>query len=322
MTFESIKQTTMLTKLKPIYIKAVFIIAAILCLISFVSSPIALLMGFLLTNLLYNPFPNLSRQIVNWLLKLSVIGLGFGMDLNKSLEVGKEGLLLTIITISSTLILGYFIGKALKLDRVISYLIASGTAICGGSAIAAVSAVIKAKEKDISIALGVVFFLNALAIFVFPLLGHQLDLSQKDFGLWSAIAIHDTSSVVGAALAYGEEALDIAVTVKLSRALWIIPLSILSMFLFKGKANSIKIPWFILLFVIAVIANSYLNLPDWMSFSIPQISKQLLILTLFLVGAGLTFTSIKESGAKPIILGVSLWVIISIVSLAYIMYFI
>lgn len=312
----------MLTKLKPIYIKAVFIIAAILCLTSFVSSPIALLMGFLLTNLLYNPFPNLSRQIVKWLLKLSVIGLGFGMDLNKSLEVGKEGLLLTIITISSTLILGYFIGKALKLDRVISYLIASGTAICGGSAIAAVSAVIKAKEKEISIALGVVFFLNALAIFVFPLLGHQLDLSQKDFGLWSAIAIHDTSSVVGAALAYGEEALNIAVTVKLSRALWIIPLSIFSMFLFKGKANSIKIPWFILLFVIAVIANSYLNLPDWMSFSIPQISKQLLILTLFLVGAGLTFTSIKESGAKPIILGVSLWVIISIVSLVYIMYFI
>ncbi|TXK74944.1 YeiH family protein [Mesonia sp. K4-1] len=312
----------MLTKLKPIYIKAVFIIAAILCLTSFISSPIALLMGFLLTNLLYNPFPNLSRQIVKWLLKLSVIGLGFGMDLNKSLEVGKEGLLLTIITISSTLILGYFIGKALKLDRVISYLIASGTAICGGSAIAAVSAVIKAKEKEISIALGVVFFLNALAIFIFPFLGHQLDLSQKDFGLWSAIAIHDTSSVVGAALAYGEEALDIAVTVKLSRALWIIPLSIFSMFLFKGKANSIKIPWFILLFVIAVIANSYLNLPDWMSFSIPQISKQLLILTLFLVGAGLTFTSIKESGAKPIILGVSLWVIISIVSLVYIMYFI
>ena len=312
----------MLIKLKPIYIKAVFIIAAILCLTSFISSPIALLMGFLLTNLLYNPFPNLSRQIVKWLLKLSVIGLGFGMDLNKSLEVGKEGLLLTIITISSTLILGYFIGKALKLDRVISYLIASGTAICGGSAIAAVSAVIKAKEKEISIALGVVFFLNALAIFVFPFLGHQLDLSQKDFGLWSAIAIHDTSSVVGAALAYGEEALDIAVTVKLSRALWIIPLSIFSMFLFKGKANSIKIPWFILLFVIAVIANSYLNLPDWMSFSIPQISKQLLILTLFLVGAGLTFTSIKESGAKPMILGVSLWVIISIVSLVYIMYFI
>ena len=322
MTFVSIKQIIMLTKLKPIYIKAVFIIAAILCLTSFVSSPIALLMGFLLTNLLYNPFPNLSRQIVKWLLKLSVIGLGFGMDLNKSLEVGKEGFLLTIITISSTLILGYFIGKVLKLDKVISYLIASGTAICGGSAIAAVSAVIKAKEKEISIALGVVFFLNALAIFVFPLLGHQLDLSQKDFGLWSAIAIHDTSSVVGAALAYGEEALDIAVTVKLSRALWIIPLSIFSMFLFKGKANSIKIPWFILLFVIAVIANSYLNLPDWMSFSIPQISKQLLILTLFLVGAGLTFTSIKESGAKPIILGVSLWVIISIVSLVYIMYFI
>ena len=310
----------MLKKINPIYVKVIFALAALLCLTPFISSPIALLMGIILTNLLFNPFPVLSGKTVKWLLKISVVGLGFGMDLNKSLEVGKEGLLLTIITISTTLILGYFIGKLLKLDRVISYLIASGTAICGGSAIAAVSAVIKAKEKDISIALGVVFFLNALAIFIFPVLGHQLGLSQKDFGLWSAIAIHDTSSVVGAALAYGEEALGIAVTVKLSRALWIIPLSIFSMFLFKGKSNSIKIHWFILLFVLAVIANSYLNLPEWMSFNIPEISKQLLILTLFLVGTGLTFASIKESGAKPIVLGVSLWVIISVISLTYIMY--
>lgn len=310
----------MLKNINPIYVKVIFTLAALLCLTPFISSPIALLMGIIITNLLFNPFPALSGKTVKWLLKISVVGLGFGMDLNKSLEVGKEGLLLTIITISTTLILGYFIGKLLKLDKVISYLIASGTAICGGSAIAAVSAVIKAKEKDISIALGVVFFLNALAIFIFPVLGHQLGLSQKDFGLWSAIAIHDTSSVVGAALAYGEEALDIAVTVKLSRALWIIPLSIFSMFLFKGKSNSIKIPWFILLFVVAVIANSYLNLPEWMSFNIPEISKQLLILTLFLVGSALTFASIEESGAKPIVLGVSLWVIISIISLGYILY--
>lgn len=307
-------------KLSPIAAKALFLILAVLCLTPFVTSPIALLMGFIITNIVYNPFKKHTGKIVKWLLKICVVGLGFGMNLNKTLEVGKEGLSLTVFTIITTLVLGFLIGKLLKLDKKIAYLISSGTAICGGSAIAAVSAVIQAKEKQISIALGVVFFLNALALFVFPIFGHMLDLSQADFGLWSAIAIHDTSSVVGAALAYGEEALEIAVTVKLARALWIIPLSIVTMFIFKGQSGKIKIPWFILLFVLAVIINSYVDLPNFIEAGVPMISKQLLVLTLFLVGSGLTIQSIKESGAQPVVLGLSLWIIISITSLSYILF--
>lgn len=306
--------------LSPVVAKALFLLLAVLCLTPFVSSPIALLMGFIVTNVVYNPFKQYTGKIVKWLLKISVIGLGFGMNLNKTLEVGKEGLGLTIFTIATVLILGYFLGKLLKIDKGIAYLISSGTAICGGSAIAAVSAVVKAKEKQISIALGVVFFLNAVALFVFPPLGHLLGLSQADFGLWSAVAIHDTSSVVGAALAYGEEALDIAVTVKLARALWIIPLTIVSMFLFKGKTDSIKIPWFIFIFIAAVIFNSYVDLPSIISVGIPTVAKQLLVLTLFLVGSGLTIQSIKESGAQPIVLGSILWIVISVSSLSYILF--
>lgn len=302
------------------FTRIIFIVLAVLCLTPFISSPIALLLGFLMTNLLYNPFKAHTGKVVKWLLKIAVVGLGFGMDLNHTLAVGKEGLLLTVLSISTTLILGYFIGKALHINRAISYLISSGTAICGGSAIAAVSAVVQAKEKQISIALGVVFFLNAVALLVFPMLGHALNLSQADFGLWSAIAIHDTSSVVGAALAYGEEALDIAVTVKLARALWIIPLSIFTMFFFRGETGKIKIPWFILLFVGAVILSSYISLPDFIVTGIPFLSKKLLVLTLFLVGAGLSIQSIKESGFQPILLGLSLWITISVTSLAYILY--
>jgi uncharacterized integral membrane protein (TIGR00698 family) len=302
------------------FTRIIFIVLAVLCLTPFISSPIALLLGFLMTNLLYNPFKAHTGKVVKWLLKIAVVGLGFGMDLNHTLAVGKEGLLLTVLSISTTLILGYFIGKALHINRAISYLISSGTAICGGSAIAAVSAVVQAKEKQISIALGVIFFLNAVALLVFPMLGHALNLSQADFGLWSAIAIHDTSSVVGAALAYGEEALDIAVTVKLARALWIIPLSILTMFFFRGETGKIKIPWFILLFVGAVILSSYVHLPDFIVTGIPFLSKKLLVLTLFLVGAGLSIQSIKESGFQPILLGLSLWITISVTSLAYILY--
>lgn len=307
-------------KISPIVAKAIFLILAILCLTPFVTSPIALLMGFIITNIVYNPFKEYTGKIVKWLLKICVVGLGFGMNLNKTLEVGKEGISLTIFTIVTTLVLGFLIGKLLKLDKKIAYLISSGTAICGGSAIAAVSAVIQAKEKQISIALGVVFFLNALALFVFPIFGHMLDLSQADFGLWSAIAIHDTSSVVGAALAYGEEALEIAVTVKLARALWIIPLSIVTMFIFKGQAGKVKIPWFIFLFILAVIINSYVDLPNFIELGVPMVSKQLLVLTLFLVGSGLTIQSIKESGVQPIVLGMTLWIIISVTSLSYILF--
>ncbi|MBB4118071.1 putative integral membrane protein (TIGR00698 family) [Mesonia hippocampi] len=301
--------------------KIFFIILCLLFLTPFLSAPIALLSGFLFTNLFGNPFDSLSKKTVKWLLKASVVGLGFGMFLQKTIETGKDGLILTVITIVLTITLGVLLGKLLKIDKAIAYLISTGTSICGGSAIAAVSSVINAKDKQISIALGVVFFLNALAIFIFPALGNLLELSQHEFGIWSAIAIHDTSSVVGAAMAYGEEALDTAITVKLARALWIIPVSLISMFIYKSDNGKIKIPWFIFLFILAILANSFLDLPSFITSYVPAISKQLLVLTLFLVGTGLSIKTIKSTGFMPILLGVLLWITISVISLLYILNF-
>ena len=235
------------------------------------------------------------------------------MNVHSALQAGKDGFWLTICSITITLVLGYFVGKALKLDRKMAHLTATGTAICGGSAIAAVAPAVEADEKQVSMSLGVVFLLNSIALVVFPVLGHLLNLTEHQFGLWSAIAIHDTSSVVGAASAYGEEALKVATTVKLARALWIIPVSLLSVFLFKSKGKKVSIPWFILLFVVAMLFNSYCQL----SFNdlIFKVSKSLLVATLFLIGASLSIDSIKEVGLKPLALGVILWVVISALSL-------
>lgn len=302
-------------KERPTLTKILFIIAMILCLSGYVSSPVALVGGFLFTYFLGHPFLSLNSKAVNWLLKIAVVGLGFGMNLLETVNAGKDGFLLTVFSISATLILGYFLGKLLKMDRKGSHLISSGTAICGGSAIAAVAPVINASEKDISISLGVIFLLNSIALIVFPPMGHLFGLTQHQFGLWCAIAIHDTSSVVGAAYTFGEEALKVATTVKLARALWIIPLSLLSVFLFKGKGKSIKIPYFIFLFILAIIMNSYLPIPEMITEGITTISKSLLVLTLFLIGAGLSIDKIKSAGWKPMILGISLWVFISISSI-------
>lgn len=300
-------------------IKVVFIMAMVLCVSGYISSPVALVGGFLFSYFLGHPFLSLNSKAVNWLLKIAVVGLGFGMNLKETLAAGKDGFILTVFSIAATLILGYFIGKLLKMDRKGTHLISSGTAICGGSAIAAVAPVINASEKDISISLGVIFLLNSIALIIFPPLGHLFGLSQHQFGLWCAIAIHDTSSVVGAAYTFGEEALKVATTVKLARALWIIPLSILSVFLFKGKGKSIKIPYFIFLFILAIILNSYLPIPEIITGGITSISKSLLVLTLFLIGAGLSVDKIKSAGWKPMILGISLWVFISITSILVIL---
>ncbi len=295
--------------------KILFGIAAALCLMPFVSSPIALAGGFLFTLLLGNPFAGTTPKVVNWLLKIAVVGLGFGMDLGETLKAGADGFGLTVFSITLTLTAGYLIARALGIRRKTGHLISSGTAICGGSAIAAVSPVIRAEPKDISIALGVVFVLNSVALFIFPPIGHLLHLTQYQFGLWSAIAIHDTSSVVGAALTYGEEALRVATTVKLARALWIIPVSLLSVAMFKGKGKSIKIPYFIFLFILAILINTYLPLPTWFTTSVTTGSKAALVLTLFLIGAGLSLPAMRAAGWKPMILGVSLWVLISITSI-------
>lgn len=288
-------------------------------LLPWVSAPIALLAGILLTNFFRSITAKSKSSLVKRLLQLSIIGLGFGMNINNALEVGKEGLLLTIFTLVFVFLLGWGLSKVFGLDKKIAYLISSGTAICGGSAIAAVAPLIKANEKEISIAIGTVFVLNAVALFVFPVIGHLLELTQHDFGIWSAIAIHDTSSVVGAASQYGEEALEIATTVKLSRALWIIPLSIMTAIIFRQTEKGIKFPYFILLFISAMLISSWLpqfaELFSWISY----IAKRLLVLTLFLVGTQLTLDTIKTAGVKSMLFGSILWIAVSIVSLVVIL---
>jgi uncharacterized integral membrane protein (TIGR00698 family) len=242
------------------------------------------------------------------------------MNLQASLASGKEGMMFTIISVVGTMIIGMLIGcKVLKLNRDTSYLISSGTAICGGSAIAAVGPVIKAKESDMSVALATIFVLNAIALFVFPVLGEWLGLTQQEFGVWAAIAIHDTSSVVGAASAYGEEALQVATTIKLTRALWIIPLALATSLIFKGDGKKISIPWFILFFVVAIVLNTYVldGVPQ-VGKAIAGLARKGLIITMFFIGASLSTDVLKAVGLKPLVLGVALWAIISASTLAYI----
>ncbi|WP_435314545.1 YeiH family protein [Cellulophaga fucicola] len=298
--------------------KLIYLGIVIAAMLGVINSPAALVLGFVFTLFLKNPFKTYSHKAIHYFLKISVVGLGFGMFLKETIQTGKEGLSLTFFSIVLTVSLGLILTRLLKIDLKLGHLITSGTSICGGSAIAAIAPVIKAKGKTISIALGIIFLLNSIALFVFPLLGHALDLSQTQFGLWCAIAIHDTSSVVGAALDYGDEALKIATTVKLSRTLWIIPLSIFSMFIFKTKGEKIKVPYFILLFVAAIVINSYQLLPTIATSTIVLFSKRLLVLTLFVVGTTISIKDLKNTGSKPIILAVSLWVFISIFSLLYI----
>lgn len=304
-----------------VIVKRILFLALIaLCATPFVSSPFALLGGFLFSTFLGHPFPKLGSKATSLLLKVSVVGLGFGMNVHSAMTVGKEGFWLTVSSITLVLVLGYLIGKLLKLPTKSSHLVASGTAICGGSAIAAVAPTLEASEKETSVALGVIFLLNSLALFIFPVLGHMIGLSEHQFGMWCAIAIHDTSSVVGAASAYGEEALQIATTVKLARALWIIPVALLTMFLFRGSNRKISIPWFIGLFVIAMVVNSYLPVIHVVTGVMFDISKSLLVVTLFLIGASLSVDKIRSAGIKNLVLGVVLWVIISVLSLLAILH--
>lgn len=290
--------------------KPIFIFLGIICITPLVSAPIALVLGFLMNLILGNPFEVTTQKLTQILLQISVVGLGFGMDITSALKAGKEGILFTIISIFSVLILGFLLTKLFKIDKIIGYLISAGTAICGGSAIAAIAPIIKAKPNQISIGLGVVFTLNSIALLVFPMIGNWLQMSQHDFGLWCAIAIHDTSSVVGAADKFGPEALQIATTVKLARALWIIPLSIFSVIIFKNKESTVKIPWFIGYFILAICLNTYFPLVQKLSPFIVSLSKAGLTLTLFLIGAGLSVKIIKNIGLKPLIMAVILWLFI------------
>ena len=288
---------------------------------SWVTPPVALFLGLVYALLCGQAYPAFNKKVSKKLLQYSVIGLGFGMNLHASLASGKEGMMFTIVSVVGTMVMGMLIGrKLLKMNRDTSYLISSGTAICGGSAIAAVGPVIKAKDSDMSVALATIFVLNAIALFIFPVLGQWLGLTLQEFGTWAAIAIHDTSSVVGAGAAYGEEALQVATTIKLTRALWIIPLALVTSFIFKSEGKKVSIPWFILWFIVAILINTYLlDVVPQVGKAISGLARKGLIITMFFIGASLSTNVLKAVGVKPLVQGVLLWLVISIGSLAYIM---
>ena len=299
-------------------LQLLFLALAVLSFSPLISPPIALLFGILFVNIFGKVLE--TDSFVKKLLQYSIVGLGFGINLNTAIEAGSQGFLFTVSTIALVMIFGLFLAKILKIDKTIAQLISAGTAICGGSAIAAVAPILKANSKQTSVALGIVFVLNAVALFIFPEIGHFFNLTQNQFGIWSAIAIHDTSSVVGAASKYGNEALQIATTVKLARALWIIPLAFL-ISIFTKSEGKIKIPYFIGFFVLAILAGTYLPFLQNFNSIISEISRDTLKVALFLIGAGLSLQNLKNIGIKPLLLGIILWIFISSISLYAVLQF-
>lgn len=296
-----------------------FVIGSLLCFTPWVSSPIALIFGFLLTSFGLVPHTIPLTKIIKKLLAYSIVGLGFGININQAITATENGFGIIVTTIFSTLILGAFIAKRMGLERETGHLIASGTAICGGSAIAAVAPAINAKDQPVAMSLAVVYVLNSAALFLFPVIGHALDMSQVQFGTWAAIAIHDTSSVVGAAQAYGEESLQIATTLKLARALWIVPVAFISALMFKSDSKKITIPFFILFYCAAIVFSDQVPQFSTLYHGIYSFAKQTLVLCLFLIGCGISISKLKETGPRPMLFGVLLWIIISVSSLSYIM---
>ena len=296
--------------------KIAFLSVGTLCLSPWIGPPLALALGIVVALVAGPVFnKNAVSKVTSFLLKAAVVGLGFGMNFSTAIKVGQEGLLFTVASIAATLSLGYYLGKKLKVDDKTTALIASGTAICGGSAIAAMSPVIDADDRQISTALGTVFVLNSIALFLFPFLGDLIHLTQTQFGYWAAIAIHDTSSVVGAASAYGNEALQIATSVKLERALWILPLSLVGSWVYKSSRGKVTIPYFIFLFIAAMLLNTFVPGLSSLSTWIVPASKKMLTITLFLIGTGLSLSVLKEVGIRPFVKGILLWVFISVGSL-------
>ncbi|HEX8618038.1 MAG TPA: putative sulfate exporter family transporter [Thermoanaerobaculia bacterium] len=289
--------------------KIAFAVLLLFCVTPWCSPPIALALGLALALTVGSPFK--TSKATKLLLQVSVVGLGFGMNLGKVVEAGRAGILFTLATIAGTLLAGYALGRAMRISSGTAHLISSGTAICGGSAIAAVGPVIGASDEEMSVSLGTVFILNSIALFVFPAVGAALHLTQAQFGVWAAIAIHDTSSVVGAAAAYGGEALQIATTVKLTRALWIVPLTLGTAYAFRKHAAKVTLPWFILFFLIASVVRTYVPAPQLAWDVLVRIARIGLTVTLFLIGSSLSRQSLARVGIRPLVLGVILWIAIS-----------
>jgi uncharacterized integral membrane protein (TIGR00698 family) len=285
------------------------------CLFPFVSAPVALLAGIVIVSIAGHPFEQHSARITRLLLQISVAGLGFGVPVTAALQAGGAGWWLAAGSVMVTLAAGWFAGRLFHLPKRTTALVSVGTAICGGSAIAATAPVIKAREEEIAVALITVFILNAMALVVFPWIGQLLSLTQEQFGFWAAIAIHDTSSVAGAAQKYGVVALQIATTVKLIRALWIIPLTAGIGWIKHRTLRSLRVPWFMLVFAVAVLLNAWLPLPDFFTKDIVAVCHRLLVVTLFWVGASLTPKLLRRAGWRPLLMGTSIWVFIAAISL-------
>lgn len=301
-----------------------------------IDPPVALFMGLVFAFVFGIPYPTFNKKLSKYLLQASVVGLGFGMNLVKSLQSGAEGMLFTVVSVIGVMVIGVLLGRYMGIDRKTSYLISSGTAICGGSAIAAVGPVLKANQNEMAVSLGVIFILNAIALFIFPPMGHWFGLNQEQFGTWAAIAIHDTSSVVGAGAAFDQmyfpgstRACDLATLIKCTRALWIIPLAFFTMWFFRkdtkeeGKAK-VSIPWFILLFVLAMVINTYtpeslMPVMGPVYTTLVYIAKKALVAVLFAIGASLSIKVIRQVGVKPLIQAVTLWMAIGATSLFVVM---
>lgn len=296
-------------------------LGAALCLLPFVSTSVALVMGVLVALTVGNPHVELTRRATHPLLSLAVVGLGAGMDLREVMSVGAHGVVYTVAGIATCLLLGALLARALGVTHEAGLLISIGTAICGGSAIAAVVPVLRPKEHEVSIALGTVFLLNAVALFVFPAIGHAVGLDAHQFGLWSALAIHDTSSVVGAALQYGPTALAVATSVKLARALWIVPLTLAVGAWQQRRAGAAaprgqaRGPWFILGFVAAAALVTWVPALQPAGHRVALGARQLLVLTLFLIGVNLTRSTLRAVGVRPLAQGLVLWLCMASLSL-------
>lgn len=297
--------------------KNLFFIGLIVAASGFLSPPVALLAGLAYGLSFAHPFHIESKRLAKFLLQASVVALGFGMDLHEVLRAGRSGLLYTALTISVVLLLGLALGHYMRVGRTSAFLISVGTAICGGSAIAAVGPIANATEDEMAVGLGTIFVLNSVALLLFPAIGHAIHMTQTQFGLWSALAIHDTSSVVGATAKYGATALAVGTTVKLARALWIVPISLLTAATRKSKAR-VQWPWFILFFCLAALLNTVLPYFAADFGLLNHLGKIGLTATLFLIGTGLSRETLRQVGVRPLLQGVVLWLIVATCTLGLI----
>jgi uncharacterized integral membrane protein (TIGR00698 family) len=304
---------------KSSFCKTAFIACLLLCVTPLVSTAVALVMGAFLSLFFGNPWPQKSAYYSKIILQLSVVGLGFGLGLGDVMRTGKDSIVYTILGICFTLTIGFLLGKLFKTNMNTVALISFGTAICGGSAIAAMAPVLKAKDDETAVALATVFTLNSAALLLFPFIGHQLHLEQSIFGTWAGLAIHDTSSVVGATSAYGTQALAIGTTVKLTRALWITPVVIITT-LIKKTDQKAKVPLFIIGFILAATIRTLLPQYAYYWVELAAVAKQFLVVTLFMIGAGLSGDVLRQVGIKPLLLGFTLWLLVSSLTLVALLF--